>query len=379
MRSAPSSSDCWLPCVPVVAVAQAQTWPQRPVRFIVSLGPGSGADIGARLSRRPADHALEPAGGGGEPSRRRRRGRHQRLHRRARRPRRCSTRRPRRSPRIPISTTRCPTTRASSRRSRASPTRSSGLVVPASLNVASVADLIAQIKAQPGKLNYSTATGMTDLIYDGYFKSAGLDDHARALSRRGGAAHRPRRGPHPGLCGRARDRAAACPGRPGEADRDHQQRSARPTMPDMPTVAQAGFPGADLRRAHRPVRAARHGGGGARPHRRRHAGRSLAEPAVASRSPPPASWSAPARPPNSPPRSRSSAASSRRSPSSSASRRRSSRQLCHDLGRDRLRLEAARPVRVAHDPDPGLEALDRERAVLGQPVLQVEARAAAPP
>ena len=26
-----------------------QSWPQRPVRFIVSLGPGSGADIGARL------------------------------------------------------------------------------------------------------------------------------------------------------------------------------------------------------------------------------------------------------------------------------------------------------------------------------------------
>src|SRR3954465_5907532 len=30
-------------------VSSAQTWPQRPVRFIVSLGPGSGADIGARL------------------------------------------------------------------------------------------------------------------------------------------------------------------------------------------------------------------------------------------------------------------------------------------------------------------------------------------
>ena len=29
--------------------SQAQTWPQRSVRFIVSLGPGSGADIGARL------------------------------------------------------------------------------------------------------------------------------------------------------------------------------------------------------------------------------------------------------------------------------------------------------------------------------------------
>jgi tripartite-type tricarboxylate transporter receptor subunit TctC len=29
--------------------ARAQTWPQRPVKFIVTLGPGSGADIGARL------------------------------------------------------------------------------------------------------------------------------------------------------------------------------------------------------------------------------------------------------------------------------------------------------------------------------------------
>src|SRR6516225_8049410 len=29
--------------------AQAPTWPQRPVKFIVTLGPGSGVDIGARL------------------------------------------------------------------------------------------------------------------------------------------------------------------------------------------------------------------------------------------------------------------------------------------------------------------------------------------
>src|SRR5947199_10057489 len=29
--------------------AQAPSWPQRPVKFIVPLGPGSGADIGARL------------------------------------------------------------------------------------------------------------------------------------------------------------------------------------------------------------------------------------------------------------------------------------------------------------------------------------------
>ena len=29
--------------------AAGQGWPQKPVKFILSLGPGSGADIGARL------------------------------------------------------------------------------------------------------------------------------------------------------------------------------------------------------------------------------------------------------------------------------------------------------------------------------------------
>ena len=33
----------------ISTAALAQSWPQKPVRFIVSLGPGSGADIGARL------------------------------------------------------------------------------------------------------------------------------------------------------------------------------------------------------------------------------------------------------------------------------------------------------------------------------------------
>ena len=42
---------CWvlaaLGSLPAPAIAQ--TWPQRTVRFILPLGPGSGSDIGARL------------------------------------------------------------------------------------------------------------------------------------------------------------------------------------------------------------------------------------------------------------------------------------------------------------------------------------------
>src|SRR5262245_40361292 len=40
-----------LSALPVLLAAPvfAQSWPQRPVRFIIPFGPGAGADIGARL------------------------------------------------------------------------------------------------------------------------------------------------------------------------------------------------------------------------------------------------------------------------------------------------------------------------------------------
>ena len=47
--------------------------------------------------------------------------------------------------------------------------------VPPSLNVGSLADLFAMARAQPGKLNWATITGVTDIILAGYLKSAGLD------------------------------------------------------------------------------------------------------------------------------------------------------------------------------------------------------------
>src|SRR3989442_5884844 len=43
------------------------------------------------------------------------------------------------------------------------------------------------------------------------------------------------------------------------------------------------------------------------------------------------------------------------------------------LGRDRLRPKASWAFRVAHDPHPRLEPFHGERAVLGQPVLEMEA------
>jgi tripartite-type tricarboxylate transporter receptor subunit TctC len=49
------------------------------------------------------------------------------------------------------------------------------VAVPPPLNVGSLAELFALARAQPGKLNWATITGVTDLIVAGYLKSAGLD------------------------------------------------------------------------------------------------------------------------------------------------------------------------------------------------------------
>ena len=220
--------------------AQSSSWPQRPVRFIVSLGPGSGADIGARLfadrlparwnqpvvvENRPGGDAVVAINAfiGAKDD-------HTLLYT----PTSSFTAHPYTQTKMPYDPGELsPVARISN--------TLVGLAVPASLNVRSVADLMAMIKAQPGKLNYTTATGMTDVIYEGYFKSSGLQitrvpyrDVVSPLTDLGEGRIQAYVGalailqPHI-QAGRVRLIAIT-----------NAQRA--PNYPDTPTVAEAGFP-----------------------------------------------------------------------------------------------------------------------------------------
>ena len=225
-----------LPASPTLA----QTWPQRSVKFIVSLGPGSGADIGARLfadrlpSRWNQSVVVENRPGGdavvainafiGA------RDDHTLLYT----PTSSFTAHPYTQQKMPYDPGELgPIARVSN--------TLVGLVVPASLNVASVADLVVMVRAQPGKLNYSTATGMTDVIFDGYFKSNGLTitrvpyrDVVAPLTDLGEG----RIQAYVGALAIVQPHIQA--GRVKLIAVTNSQRA--PNHPNVPTIAQAGFP-----------------------------------------------------------------------------------------------------------------------------------------
>jgi tripartite-type tricarboxylate transporter receptor subunit TctC len=154
--------------------ALAQSWPQRPVRFILSLGPGSGADIGARLyadrltklwgqavvvENRPGgdgviainaviqakdDHALlwgPTANFVGHPY---------------------SLESIPYDPKELVPVARVTGTVVT-------------LGVPASMNVGSLKELLETAKQKKGGLNWTTAVTMTDIILEGFLKSQGID------------------------------------------------------------------------------------------------------------------------------------------------------------------------------------------------------------
>lgn len=152
----------------------AQSWPQRPVKFILPLGPGAGADIGARLfaerlsrtwgqpvvvENRPgadgiiAMNAVITA-----------RDDHTLLWG----PSSTFVGHPYTLDKLPYDPRELlPVARISN--------TVVAIAVPGSLNVGSLKELIGLAGAQPGKLNFASVTTVTDIIFAGYFKSAGLD------------------------------------------------------------------------------------------------------------------------------------------------------------------------------------------------------------
>jgi len=152
----------------------AQTWPERPVRLILPLGPGSGADIGARLFAdrlaarwgQPVVVENRPGGDGviainavlsarddhtllwgptsalvGHPY---------------------TLEKMTYDPKDLVPVARVTSTVVT-------------LAVPASSKVGSLKELFDQARQQPGKMNWTTIVSVTDIILEAFLKKSGLD------------------------------------------------------------------------------------------------------------------------------------------------------------------------------------------------------------
>ena len=157
----------------LVGTANAQSWPQRPVKFIVPFGPGAGADIGARLlaERLPArwgkpviienrpgadglvaiqafvsandDHTLlcSPSGS--------------------------FTVHPYQYDKLPYAPADLiPIARISN--------TILAVGVPASMNIATLAQFVERARAQPGQFNAAVVPGITEFTFDYFVKTSGL-------------------------------------------------------------------------------------------------------------------------------------------------------------------------------------------------------------
>lgn len=242
-RAARLSSAIAIGLLIVAALASpspAQTWPQRSVKFILTLGPGSGADIGARLIAeklsarwgQPVVVENRPGGDGfvAISAFTSARDDHTLLFG----PASSFTAHPYLHAKLPYDPQDlAPVARVSSTLVT--------IGVPPSLGVNSLKDLFDMARAQPGKLNWATVTGATDLILAGYLKTAGIDmakipyrdlvhalnDAAEGRLQLYWAAY-------------AIVRASAQAGRIKLIAMTASEPAA--ALPDIPTVSQAGFP-----------------------------------------------------------------------------------------------------------------------------------------
>jgi tripartite-type tricarboxylate transporter receptor subunit TctC len=156
------------------AQSSAQAWPQRSVRFILPLGPGSGVDIGARLIAdrlaakwgKPVVVENKPGGdaivaitaflGANDD------------HTFLMAPTSTFTGHPFLHEKLPYDVADLvPIARVSN--------TIVAIGVPASLGINTLDELIARAKAEPGKLNSAGTTGAIDFVVAGYLKRAGAE------------------------------------------------------------------------------------------------------------------------------------------------------------------------------------------------------------
>jgi tripartite-type tricarboxylate transporter receptor subunit TctC len=158
---------------PSTAQTLAQTWPQRTVKLLLPLGPGSGVDIGARLladrlskrwgqpvvvENRPGGDAIVAISAfvGAHDD-----------HILLASPTSSFTAHPYLHDDLPYKPSDLlPIARVSNTLIT--------IAVPKSLNVGSLAELVALVRAQPGKLNWAGVTGALDFLFAGFLNRAGL-------------------------------------------------------------------------------------------------------------------------------------------------------------------------------------------------------------
>lgn len=220
--------------------ASAQSWPQRPVKFLVTLGPGSGVDIGTRLlGDRLSARWGQPVvvenrpGGDGIVAITSFLGAHD-DHVLLAAPTSSFTAHPYLHENLPYKQSDLvPIARVSNTIITIS--------VPVSLKAASFADVVAMARAQPGTLNWAGVTGALDFTFAGFLQAKGLNMSKVPYRNPVEAANDLAEGRvqvYEGAYAIARPQIEA-----GRIKPIMLTNSVRaPMLPDVPTAAEAGFP-----------------------------------------------------------------------------------------------------------------------------------------
>jgi tripartite-type tricarboxylate transporter receptor subunit TctC len=222
----------------------AEGWPTRPVRFIVTLGAGSGADIGARLlADRLSQRWGQPfivdnrPGGDGIVAINTFVSAHD-DHVLLFSPTASFTAHPYLHDDLPYQASDlAPIARVSN--------TLIGVGVPVGLKPNSITELVAMARDQPGQLNWAGVTGALDFVFAGWLKREGLNINKVPYKNPVDAANDLAEGRvqvYEASLAIVRPQMQA--GKIKELAVVNTVRA--PTMPDLPTAAEAGFPGLTL-------------------------------------------------------------------------------------------------------------------------------------